>query len=418
MAGTYVIVGASMAGATAAATLREHDADSTVILIGEEPESPYERPPLSKAFLRGDVAFEETLVRPSSFYAAHAIETHFGVRATRIDPAARVVELEHDRRIPFGALLVATGARNRRLPIPGDTLAGIVGLRTAQDAERIKAEMAAGRRAVVVGMGFIGSEVTASLRQKGLDVIAIEPSAAPLVRVFGAEVGRVLADLHHTHGVRTIFEDHVAAFEGRTHVNAVVTRKGLRIPCDFVVLATGVEPAVEVVEGSGVDVNNGILVDEYGETNVPGIFAAGDVANHYHPVFGRHIRVEHWHNALTQSAAAARNMLGMRQPFDDIPWFWSDQYDAHLQYAGVHTTWDELVVRGSLQSGAFLACYIKDGLIDAAVALNRPRELRRVMPLIKARRPVNLDDLRDERIDLRALRENRTVLQLEQPHAL
>jgi 3-phenylpropionate/trans-cinnamate dioxygenase ferredoxin reductase component len=316
-----------------------------------------------------------------------------------------MVELEDHRQIPFDALLIATGGRNRRVSIPGNDLEGIYSLRTVGDADRIRGEIVPGRQAVVVGMGFIGSEVAASLRQKGLEVIAIDPSKTPLFRVLGEAVGRTIADLHRAHGVRTIFEDSVTGFEGTGRVSAVVTKSGLRVPCDFVVMGIGIEPAVEVLDGSGIHVNNGIVVDEYCETNVSGIYAAGDIANHYHPVFGRLIRVEHWQNAIKQGAAAARNMLGERVPYDEIHWFWSDQYDASLQYAGFHTTWDQLAVRGRLDSRSFLACYVKQGRISAAVALNRGKDPHRVLPLIKARLAVNIEDLQDESVDLRSLRE-------------
>ena len=402
MASTYVIIGASLAGATAAITLREEGADGRVILIGAEREPPYERPPLSKAYLRGEAPFEKSLVRPLEYYKEHDIEAILGTRAIRIDSSAHMVELEDHRRVSFDALLIATGAHNRRISIPRGDLEGIYSLRTVQDADRIRAEMVAGRRAVVVGMGFIGSEVAASLQQTGVRVTTIEPAKTPLFRVLGEEVGGAIADLHRAHGVRTIFEDTVAAFEGSTRVDRVITTGGLRLECDFVVAGIGVEPAVEMLAGSGIHVENGVVVDKYCQTNVSGIFAAGDVANHYHPTFDRQIRVEHWQNAIKQGAAAARNMLGKHVPYDEIHWFWSDQYDANLQYAGFHTKWEQLVVRGNLNSRSFLACYVNDGRIDAAVGLNRGKDVRRVMPLIKSRHTVDLDRLSDEGVDLRS----------------
>jgi 3-phenylpropionate/trans-cinnamate dioxygenase ferredoxin reductase subunit len=401
MARRYVIVGASLAGATAAITLRQEGADGPVTLIGAEAEPPYERPLLSKSYLRGEVAFDKALVRPAAFYADHGIETMFGTRATRIDTLARTVELEDRRRVPFDELLIATGGRNRRVAIPGGSLEGIYGLRTLQDADRIRREVVAGHRVVVVGMGFIGSEVAASLRQKGLDVVAIDPGTTPLFRVLGEAVGHTLADLHQAHGVRTVFEDTVAAFEGSRRVNCVVTTGGLRLECDFVVVGIGIEPAAELLEGSGIHVDNGIVVDEHCKTNVTGIYAAGDVANHYHPVFDRRIRVEHWQNAIKQGAAAAQNMLGKAVVYDDVHWFWSDQYNANLQYAGFHTTWQQLIVRGRVDSDSYLACYVNDGRIDAVVGLNRGKDVRRVMPLIKSRLTVDLEQLRDEGVDLR-----------------
>jgi 3-phenylpropionate/trans-cinnamate dioxygenase ferredoxin reductase subunit len=399
----YVVVGASLTGATAAIALRAEGVEGSVTLIGAEPEPPYERPPLSKGYLRGEAPFEKAQVRPLAYYADHGIDTVFGARATRIDASERIVELDNGRRVSFDALLVATGVRNRLLSIPGSDLPGIYNLRTVGDADRIREEMSPGRRAVVVGMGFIGSEVAASLRKTGLDVVAIDPGKAPLFRVLGETVGRTLADLHRAHGVRTIFEDTVAAFEGAGRVSAVVTKKGLRLECDFAVVGIGVVPVTEWLDGTGVQIDNGVVVDEYCQTNVPGIYAAGDVANHYHPVFGRHMRVEHWQNAIKQGTAAARNMLGKRIPYDEIHWFWSDQYETNLQYAGFHTTWDELIVRGDLGSGNYLACYLNKGVIDAAVGLNRPKDVRRIMPLIKTRGAVNRVDLQDERVDLRTL---------------
>jgi 3-phenylpropionate/trans-cinnamate dioxygenase ferredoxin reductase component len=400
----YVIVGASLAGATAAITLRQEGCDGTVTLIGAEPVPPYARPPLSKAYLRGDAPFDQALVRPLAFYADHDIQTMFGTRVIRIDPSKRIVELENRQRMPFDALLIATGGRNRQMSIPGSGLEGIYGLRTVDDADRIREEIIPGRRVVVVGMGFIGSEVAASLRQKGLEVVAIHSSTTPLSRVLGDTVGQTIADLHRAHGVRTIFQDRVVRFEGRRRVASVVTKGGLRLECDFVVVGIGIEPAVEMLEGDNILlVHNGVVVDQYCRTNVSGIFAAGDVANHYHPILDRQMRVEHWHNALKQGEVAARNMLGRSVAYEEVHWFWSDQYEANLQYAGFQTEWKQLVVRGRLDSGSFLACYLNDGRIDAVVGLNRAKDVRRVMPLIKARRAINLEQLRDESVDLRTL---------------
>jgi 3-phenylpropionate/trans-cinnamate dioxygenase ferredoxin reductase subunit len=403
MAKAHVIVGASLAGATAAITLRDEGADGPVIMIGAEREPPYERPTLSKAYLRGDALFDKALVRPSAFYHEHGIEMMLGTRVSHVDPTQRVVELEDRRRVPFDTLLVATGARNRIVSTPGADLEGIYSLRTIHDADRIRAEMTPGRRAVVVGMGFIGSEVAASLRQAGVDVVTVDPGKTPLFRVLGDTVGAALAALHRAHGVRTIFEDSVAAFEGVRRVSRVVTKAGQRLECDFVVAGVGVEPEVDMLTDSGIRIDNGVVVDEYCQTNVSGVYAAGDVANHYQPLFGRHIRVEHWQNAIKQGATAARNMLGQRVRYDEIPWFWSDQYDANLQYAGFHTKWDQLILRGRVDSGSFLACYLNDGRIDAAVGFNRGRDVRRAMTLIKERRSVNREELADESVDLRSV---------------
>jgi 3-phenylpropionate/trans-cinnamate dioxygenase ferredoxin reductase subunit len=403
MARACVIVGASLAGATAAITLREAGASGPITLIGAEAEMPYERPPLSKTYLRGVTPFETALVRVPAFYPEHGIRTVLATAVTGIDTTRRVVEVSDGRRFAFDVLLIATGTRNRRLPVAGASLDGIHSLRTVADAARIRAGVSTARRAVVVGMGFIGSEVAASLRQSGLDVTTIEASRTPLYGVLGEAVGRRIAELHQGHGVHTVFEDTVEAFEGNSRVETVRTRAGRRFDTDLVVAGIGVEPAIEFLDGSAIHTENGIVVDEYCRTNVEGIYAAGDVANHYHPVFQRRIRVEHWQNAMRQGAAAARNMLGQSVIYDEIPWFWSDQYDWNLQYAGFHRTWEQLAIRGQPERGSFLVCYINEGRIDAAVAVNRGGDLRRVIPLIKARTPVDPRRLADEYVDLRQI---------------
>jgi 3-phenylpropionate/trans-cinnamate dioxygenase ferredoxin reductase component len=402
MAG-YVIIGASLAGASAAITLREHSSEANVTLIGAEDGLPYERPPLSKGYLRGSVPFEKLLVRPAGFYSAHRIDTMFGTRVTGIDSSRRIVYVADGRRVPYDSLLIATGARNRQAHIPGIDLEGVHSLRDVRDADRLRAEMHPGRRAIVVGMGFIGCEVAASLRHVGLEVTTIDRGQSPLARILGEAVGATLAAVHESYGVRMIFNDSVAAFEGGDRVEAVTTSAGVRIPCDFAVLGIGVEPAVGFLDGSGVQLDNGVVVDQYCATNIPGIFAAGDVANHYHPIFGRHIRVEHWQNAMRQGANAARNMLKQRLPYDEVPWFWSDQYDAHIQYAGYHTAYDALIIRGRLDHASYAAFYMSSGVITAVVGFNNAKDVRRAMPLIKTRRPVDPARLRDEGVDLRSL---------------
>jgi 3-phenylpropionate/trans-cinnamate dioxygenase ferredoxin reductase subunit len=400
---SFSIVGASLAGATAAATLREHGFDGDITLIGAEPQPPYERPPLSKQYLRGETPFEKALVRPPTYYDEHRIETLFGVRATRVEAAERTVLLDTGRRVRYDKLLIATGVRNRRPPIPGLELEGVLDLRSVGDADALRHHIAAGKRAVVIGMGFIGCEVAASLRQMGVEVVAIESSPTPLFRVLGEDVGAVVAGIHRDHGVETIFDDLVLRFEGHGRVERVITKSGRRLECDFAVVGVGVEPVVDFLAESGIGIDNGILVDEYCRSTVEGIYASGDVANHIHPVFGRRMRVEHWQNAMKQGAAAARSMLGTGQPYDAIHWFWSDQYDANLQYAGFHHEWDRLVVRGSLQRRSFVAFYLNQGRIDAVVALNRGKDVRRAMPLIGSREVVDPERLKDEGVDLREL---------------
>ena len=270
---SFVIVGASLAGATAAATLRAEGFDGQVTLIGEEPQPPYERPPLSKQYLRGEHSFDQALVRPRDFYAAEGIDLRAGIRATRIEPADKIVELADGDNVAYDKLLIATGSRNRRLPVPGADLQGIRDLRRVTDADRIRAEATSTRRAVVVGMGFIGCEVAASLRQLEVEVTVVERAKAPLHRALGEKVGRVLEGVHRDHGVDLLLEDAVASFEGKDRVEAVSTHSGRRIECDFAVFGIGVEPVTDIAEGAGATVDNGILVDEYCRTSIEGIYA-------------------------------------------------------------------------------------------------------------------------------------------------
>jgi 3-phenylpropionate/trans-cinnamate dioxygenase ferredoxin reductase subunit len=400
--GDIVIVGASLTGGTAAATLRDEGFDGRIVLVGAEAELPYERPPLSKGYLKGETPREKLLVRPEAFWTEHEVELELGTAVTAVDAPAREVELADGRRFAYGKLLVATGGRNRRLRAPGADLPGVLDLRTIEDSQRIRDAASSGGRAVVVGMGFIGSEVAATLRQLGLDVVCIEPFAVPLERVLGADVGSAIAELHREHGVVARYGEGVEAFEGDGKVERVVTSSGECVECDFAVVGVGIEPAVDVVAGSGVDVDNGIVVDELCRTSVGGIWAAGDVARHRHPLFGL-VRVEHWRNAIEHGAAAARSMLGTGAPYADVHWFWSDQYDANIQYAGHHTSWDELVVRGSIPERKFVAFYLVDGIVRAAAAVNSGRDLRRSQALIGARTAVDPAQLRDPEVDLRTL---------------
>ncbi len=399
---TLVIVGANLTGGAAASTLREEGFDGRVVLIGDEPHVPYERPPLSKEYLRGEKEFEASLLRPPEWYADAGVELRLEQRASRVDPVGRVVQLEDGERVAYDRILVATGGTNRRLTVPGHDLEGIFDLRTRADADRIRAEASTGRKAVVIGAGFIGSEVAASLRLLGVEVEVVEIFDVPLFRVLGPEVGKVFEGIHRDHGVTFHLGDDAARFQGRGRVEEVVTRSGARLGCDFVVVGIGIAPSTEVVAGSPVLVENGIVVDKFCRTNVEGVYAAGDVANHDHPLFGR-IRVEHWDNALKQGASAARNMMGRREVFDDAHWFWSDQYEFNLQCVGFAPRWDEFVVRGSLEDRDFLGFYLTDGAVTQVVGLNRGKEVRRSAAMIRRGGRVDPVALRDEDVDVRKL---------------
>ncbi len=306
---TFVIVGAGLAGAKAAETLREEGFDGRLTLIGDEPERPYERPPLSKDYLRGETD-EAPYVHDASFYDDNDIELLTSTRVTGIELGLRELLLEGDRRLGYDRLLLATGSVPRRLDVPGGKLDGIHYLRTLADSERIGERIETGRRLVVVGSGWIGAEIAASARQKGCEVTMIEMASLPLERVLGPEVGQIYLDLHRDHGVEFLPETTVERFEGEGSVERVVTRDGAVIETDFVVVGIGVAPRTGLVETAGLKIDNGVVVDEHLETSAPGVFAAGDVANAWHPFYGHKLRVEHWANALNQGPVAAKAMLG------------------------------------------------------------------------------------------------------------
>jgi 3-phenylpropionate/trans-cinnamate dioxygenase ferredoxin reductase subunit len=397
---TFVIVGASLAGAGAVAKLREEGFDGRIVLIGQEQHPPYERPPLSKEYLRGEDPFEKALVHPLDFYSSNDIETRFGTRATRVDTSEKTVLLQDADPIRYDKVLIATGCRNRRFPIPGLDLDGVYDLRTKDDSDRIRAQMVPGRRAAVVGMGFIGSEVAASLRDGGLEVVGIHADRFPLSRVLGDQIGKVMREIHRDHGVDVVVGERATGFEGTGRVERIVTESGRKIECDFAVVGLGVEPVTDILVGSNVEVDNGIVVDERCRTNVEGVFAAGDVTNHFHPILNQRMRLEHWHNALNQGPVAARNMMGLTSVHDEIPWFWSDQYDYNLQYVGFAMHYDDLVVRGSLEDRDFIAFYLNHGLVSAAVGMNRGIDVHRAAELIRSRTSIEPDLLADHDLEL------------------
>jgi 3-phenylpropionate/trans-cinnamate dioxygenase ferredoxin reductase subunit len=399
----FVVVGASLCGATTVAALREEGFDGELVLIGSEDHPPYERPPLSKEYLRGEQPFEEALVRPPEWYEEQDIQLRTATRAVQIRARDQTVVLAGGETLHYDALLVATGSRNRRLDVPGAELAGVFDLRRAGDAERIRAAAQGGARIVCVGMGFIGAEVAASLRTLGNEVEVVEVFETTLYRILGPEIGRALEGIHRDHGVVLHFNEAVARFEGDGRIERVVTSGGKTIDADVAVVGVGTEPASELMAGTGLDQGSGIPVDTSLRTEIPGVFAAGDVARHDHPVFGP-IRVEHFDNAIKMGSHVARSMLGKSEPFDDPHWFWSDQYDAQVQMAGFASTWDRMVVRGSIEDRSFCAFLLDtSGVVRSTVSLDWKRDVRRSFELI--RRQVAPDEaaLRDPDVDLRTL---------------
>ena len=364
-----VIVGGALAGGNAAVTLREEGYRDRVTLIGREPGVPFGRPPLSKTYLRSEEDLTGWYVRPAGWYEEHDVDRLVGPTVAAIDTAAHTVRLSSGQELQYQKVLIATGGQNRRLELPGAGLPGLHYLRTVAECEAIKAEAVA-RRAVVVGMSFIGSEVAASLAQLGVHVTAIFPGRYPLERVLGGEIGAIFGGIHRANGVELLAGEQVAAFEGTERLEAVTTASGVRVPCDFAVAGVGIEPVVPAFAGQPVAQDNGVLVNELCRASAADVYAAGDVANILHPLFGR-VRVEHYNNAEKQGAAAARSMLGSAAPYDYVYSFWSDQYDHKLEYVGYVTKWDEFVVRGSLQEGRLVGFYLVNGVVRAAAGLDR-----------------------------------------------
>lgn len=399
-----------MCGGNAAVTLREGGYRERVVLIGDEPEAPYGRPPLSKTYFRNEEDLTAWMVKPPTWYDDNDV-ARLRARVKAIDTQAREVVLENSRkRIAFDKVLLASGGRNLGLSVPGADLPGVLGLRTLADCNAIKEAAAPGTHAVIVGMGFIGSEVAASLRQLGVRVTAVVSGGGPLARVLGDDVGAVMAAVHREKGVELLLHDRVVAFMGAGRVERVLTSRGATVPCDFAVTGTGIEPAVDVARESGIPVDDGIMVDERCRTNVPAVYAAGDVASQRHPIFGR-VRVEHYNNAEHQGRAAARSMLGATEPYDDLLSFWSDQYEHAIEYVGHAPHWNQFVVRGNLEQRSFLGFYLRDGRVLAVMGLNRggdpeldeDGELFAAKALVRNRVEVSPGVLEDEANDLRGL---------------
>jgi 3-phenylpropionate/trans-cinnamate dioxygenase ferredoxin reductase component len=401
-----VIIGGGLAGGNAAATLREEGFRGPVVVIGQEPGVPFGRPPLSKTYLRSEEDLDGWFVKPAQWYSDHDVELRSGT-VVAVDPAEHEVTLASGEELSYAKVLIATGGRNRRLSIPGSDLPGIHYLRTKAECDAIKRAAVPGRRAVVVGMGFIGCEVAASLTQLGVRVTAVFPGQAPLERVLGGQVGGLIGTIHSAKGVDLLPDDQVAAFEGTERLEAAVTAAGHRVPCDFAVAGIGIEPDIPDV---AVAQENGILTDEFCRAAAPDVYAAGDVANHLHPLFGR-IRVEHYNNAEKQGAAAARSMLGGAAPYDYLHSFWSDQYEHKIEYVGHAASWDEFVVRGSVKQGALIGFYLVDGVVAAAVGFDRggdpELDLRGEMAacarLVSERARPTPAVLADDRVDLWSL---------------
>jgi 3-phenylpropionate/trans-cinnamate dioxygenase ferredoxin reductase component len=401
MAGpVFVIVGASLAGAKAAQGLREGGFDGRIVLIGEEPVLPYARPELSKGYLLGGKTMADVLVHPAGFYAEHDIEVRTAAAVTGIDRAASQVEIWDGESLAYDQLLLATGASPRALDVPGADLPGVVSLRTVADADVLRERIGQAGRVVVVGAGWIGCEVAACARTLGAQVTMLTPDPFPLVRVLGPEVGAVFADLHTEHGVDLRLGTGVEEVVGTDRATGVRTTDGETIAGDLIVIGVGAVPRDELARQAGLAVDNGIMVDEFLTTSDPRILAAGDVANAWHPLLGARLRVEHWDNAIKQGQAAAATMLGTPTAFTQLPFFYSDQYDFGMEYRGHATTWDQVVFRGDPGSREFLAFWLHQGRVLAAMNANIWDQGDALDTLLQSRATPSPEHLADPTVDL------------------
>lgn len=397
------IVGGGLAAASAAETLRAEGFEGPITLVGEEPVRPYERPPLSKSVLRREDDPDTTFVHDVEFYEQHRIDLVRGDRALALDPEARTITLQRGDPIEFDKALIATGASPRSLDVPGKGLAGVTTFRTRADAMALGARLDADGPLVVIGAGWIGCEIAASARQKGREVTLIEREEVPLQGALGARFGGLFRDLHVEHNVTFVGGAEVEEIEGTAHAQRVRLDDGRAFECSDVVIGVGVTPRTELAEAAGLGVDDGIVVDARLETTAPDVYAAGDVANAWHPFYGRRLRVEHWAVAKRQGAVAARAMCGQDVVYDRLPYFFTDQYDLGLEFTGVADLSDDVVVRGDLAGREFIAFWQKDGAVVAAMNVNVWDVAEDIERLIMSRRETDRSALADPDVPLRDL---------------
>jgi 3-phenylpropionate/trans-cinnamate dioxygenase ferredoxin reductase component len=399
----YVIAGAGLAGAKAAETLRTEGFDGPVVLVGDETERPYERPTLSKEYLQGKAERETIFVHPQAWYADNAVELRLGSPVTGIDRAAHEVTLADGSRVGYAKLLLATGSAPRRLTVPGADADGVLYLRRVGDSDQIRTAFQTASRVAVIGAGWIGLEATAAARAAGAEVTVLEAAELPLLRVLGREVAQVFADLHRQHGVDLRFGvqvEEISVTGGRA--SGVRLADGSQVDADVVIVGVGITPNSQLAEAAGLETGNGITVDAGLKSSDPDIFAAGDVASAFHPLLGRHIRVEHWANALNQPQAAARAMLGQDVAYDRVPYFYTDQYDLGMEYAGYVEPggYDQVVFRGEVDKREFVAFWLSGGRVLAGMNVNVWDVNDAIQDLVRGGQTVDLARLADPDVPL------------------
>ena len=402
MTQTFVIVGASHASVQAIDTLRREGHKGPIVLVGDEPHLPYNRPPLSKKFLSGELERERLLLRSPQFYEQHSVETRLGVRVTAIDRSAQRLRLSDGAELTYDKLLLCVGSRPRMLEVPGYDLAGIHYLRTIADVDAIRADLPGARRLVVVGAGYIGLEAAASARHLGLDVTVVEMADRPMNRVVAPELSGFYTRRHEKEGVRIHCNTSVTAFLGNGRVRAVACGDQ-EFPADLVIVGVGILPDVSLAAAAGIRCENGVWVDENCQTSDPNVYAAGDCTNHPSVRYGRRVRLESVDNAVEQAKTAASNMCGRPARHAHVPWFWSDQYDVKLQIAGLSQGYDQAIVRGNPDTGSFALYYLASGELLAVDAVNSPRDFMTGRKWIAERKHPDAAGLADTSIDLKTL---------------
>ncbi|MFO7285780.1 MAG: FAD-dependent oxidoreductase [Gammaproteobacteria bacterium] len=398
-----LIVGAGQAATQAVHTLRQNGYSGRITIVGGERHPPYQRPPLSKKYLAGELARERLELRPAVWYRERDVTLELGTRAVELEPAARRVRLDDGRIVDYDRLILATGSKARRLAVPGAELAGIHYLRTIDDVDAIAPELVPGRRLVLVGAGYIGLEVASVAVRRGLDVTVLEAADRVMSRVVGPAISAFYERYHRDAGVNIECGTVVSGFVGRERVEAVETSGGLRFACDVVIVGIGVDPDVELARSGGLPCDNGIVVDERGRTADPLIVAAGDCTNHPHPLAASRVRLESVQNAIEQAKAAASNFAGEPHAYAEVPWFWSDQYDLKLQIAGLAEGYDETIVRGDPAQKSFAVYHLRGGELAAVEAVNAPRDFMFARKAIAARISPRADQIADPAFDLAKL---------------
>lgn len=403
MSNTVVIAGAGHAAGQVVASLRQHRFDGRIVLVGDEPYLPYQRPPLSKKYLAGELLAERLYVKPESFYRQAGVELHLDTRITAIDRDAGKLTIDGGDDIAFDKLVLAVGSRARRLHVDGENLERVHYLRSIADVDAIREDMQPGRRIVIIGAGYIGLEVAAVARQAGLDVTVIEMADRVMSRVVSPEISDFYQIEHTNQGVKFRLSTGVAAFEGKKRVKTVITSENETIPADLVVIGVGIVPNSELASAAGLTTEDGVVVDDHCRTSAPDIYAVGDCTLHPNAIYGRQLRLESVHNAVEQAKTAAANICGEDRAYCQVPWFWSDQYDLKLQIAGLSQGYDDVVIRGNPAGRSFSCLYLREGYLIAVDAINAPRDFVQSKPLIENRTPLRSEQLADAETALKTL---------------